>query len=195
MLWSGNLLTSFGGDVMQTILLVNHELMRIMIQVNSCGIDSNVLIITEEFGHLLKWNALGFWQDEPRPHSTQARDDDEDQVELPANVGKRRGGRLKVDQVGDCNGGHGQADALCTHVVREELAVERNARDINTDGVHCQEYVESSHTHSETCLVRSFVGVFGDHGGFDDQTNCAACDTENHERTAADFVTTIVLAF
>jgi hypothetical protein len=74
--WRHGFPVRLSGYVVQTILLIDHQLMGIVIQMNGGGVDSDVLVIAEELGHLFQWNPLGFWNHEEGPDRTNAADDD-----------------------------------------------------------------------------------------------------------------------
>jgi hypothetical protein len=77
-----------------------------------------------------------------------------------------------------------QANALGTDVIGEDLRIEDHTADVDTKRVDQQEDIESGHSNSQSSPVTSRVRSSGEgcnHGGFDDKTQTASEDTDQHE--------------
>ena len=72
---------------MTAIMRLHHQVMRVRIEMDIICEYSDVLI-TEDLGHFFEWNSLGLRQEEVHNEEAQAGDDDEDEVEFPADVGE-----------------------------------------------------------------------------------------------------------
>lgn len=90
------------------------------------------------------------------------------QIELPADVCECSGCSLKVDKIGQGNGGNGKTNALSANMIREQFTVENDTGNIDTDTVNSEEGVERKHTDSQPSFVRSSGGVLGNHRSFED---------------------------
>jgi hypothetical protein len=72
---------------MASIMFLHHEFMCIVVDMDIFLIDSDIGI-TKELGHLLERDSFGFRKEEPSEEEAESGEDDEYEVELPADRGK-----------------------------------------------------------------------------------------------------------
>ena len=68
------------------VVLLNDQFMSVVIDVDICSVDSN--FVSEECSHLLKWNLFRFDDVYPGPNDSNARENDENQIEFPSDGSK-----------------------------------------------------------------------------------------------------------
>jgi len=113
--------------------------MRVMIDMDISTVHHDLVRVAEQRRNLFERDALGLREEEVRPSGAEDADDDEYQVKFPSDILESGCCRLEVDQIGQGDGGHGQAEALGAEVVGEELAVEDYAGDIDAKGIAAYE--------------------------------------------------------
>jgi len=90
------------------------------------------------------------------------------QIELPTDVRERSGCSLKVNKIGQGNGGNRKTNALSANMIREQFTVENDTGNIDTDTVDGEEGVKRKHADTQTGFVCSGGGVLGNHRSFED---------------------------
>jgi hypothetical protein len=69
-------------------------------------------------------------------------------------------------------------------VVREQLRVEDDTRNVDTDGVDQQEEISCRHAHAKAGFVGGLLGEGADHCGFENERDTAARNTGDEQRLA-----------
>jgi hypothetical protein len=105
--------------------VIQHELVRVVINMNILGINHDFLCITKDGGQFLKRNTFGFWEHKVSPYDADAADDYENlvavlvpgfagndagktyEIELPSDIGKCRSCRLEIYEIGQGNRSNG----------------------------------------------------------------------------------------
>jgi hypothetical protein len=72
---------------MAAVVSLNDEFVRVVVDVNILLIHSNIGV-AEELGHFLKRNALGLGEPPPDDEKAESGNNDEHEVEFPADSGK-----------------------------------------------------------------------------------------------------------
>jgi len=96
---------SFSGNMTQSILLVDHKLMRIVVQMNILGEYHDIVFLAKQLSYFFQRDALRLRKHEECCDCTKTADDDEHQIEFPTDMRESGSSGLKIYQI--CNGDGG----------------------------------------------------------------------------------------
>jgi predicted glycosyl hydrolase (DUF1957 family) len=95
---------------------------------------------------------------------------------------------LEVHQIRQRNRHNRQRNTLCSNMIREQLRIEHDTRDIDAKTINNKKHIEGGYTDAESGFVGASLGVLRDHGCFDAQANHAAENAKEHERAAPESI-------
>lgn len=71
---------TFCSNVVQTVLIVDDQVVGVVVEMNGGGVDCDVIIVAEKLGHFFQRNAVRLWQNKPSPNGTNTADDNKDTI-------------------------------------------------------------------------------------------------------------------